>query len=132
MHLPAPKVPDVPGVANQRWPACLQGHDGVIDPDWKEDDRTLLAFPCQGSFDFLFHPLARHRRLGQDKEQLVIEADGLVNPGAEAVADFHSFRGKPALYPFTPEIGIEAFSKDVVLTRVADEAGVELEWFIEE
>jgi hypothetical protein len=33
MHLPTPKVPNVPGIANQRWPARLQGHDRVVDSD---------------------------------------------------------------------------------------------------
>src|SRR5262245_26473540 len=47
MRLPAPKVPDVPGVANERRPASLQSHHCVIDPDWKEDGGTLLAWLCR-------------------------------------------------------------------------------------
>src|SRR6266849_4716255 len=86
MRLPAPKVTNIPGITNQRWPACLHGHDRVVDPDWKEDGRALLAFPCQGGFYFLLHPLTPHRCLGQDEEQLVIESDRLINAGAEAVA----------------------------------------------
>ena len=132
MGLPAPKVANMPGVVNQRWPAGFLGHNRVVNPDRKEDGRALLAFPRQGGFDFLLHPLARHRRLGQDEEQLVIEADRLINPGAEAIADFHSFRGKPALYPFTPEIRVEVFGEGVIFTRIADETGVELEGLIEE
>src|SRR4051794_21059757 len=103
IRLPAPKVTNGPSIVNQRWPACLQGHDRIVNPDWKENGGTLLAFPCQGGFHLLLHPLARHRRLVEDEEQLVIDVDHLVNPGAEAIADFHSFRGKPAFYPFTPE-----------------------------
>src|SRR5262249_55073020 len=100
--------------------------------DWEEDSGPLLTFPCQGGFDFLFHPLTCHRRLGQDEEQLVIEANRLVNAGAKAVTDFHILRGKPAPYALILEICIQAFGKDVVLARVADEAGVELEGLIEE
>ncbi len=58
MCLPAPKVPDVPGVANQRRPARLQGHHRVVNADRKEDGGALLAFPCQGGFDLLLDPLA--------------------------------------------------------------------------
>jgi hypothetical protein len=57
MRLPAPKVPNVPGVANQRRPARLQGHHRIVDPHRKEDGGALLAFPCQGGFDFLLHSL---------------------------------------------------------------------------
>ena len=45
MGLPASKVSDGPGIANQRWLACLQGHHRVVDPDRKEDGRAMLAFP---------------------------------------------------------------------------------------
>ena len=94
MRLPAPKVSNVPGVANQRWPARLQGHHRVVNPHWKEDGGPLLAFPRQGGFDLLFHPLTRHRRLGQDEQELVIEADGLINPGTDTVANLDLREGK--------------------------------------
>src|SRR5712671_6116391 len=45
MRLPALKVANVPGIADQRRPACLQGHYRVVDPDRKENGRALLAFP---------------------------------------------------------------------------------------
>src|SRR5215510_6702256 len=60
MRLPVPKVPNVASIANQRGPARLQSHDRVVDPHWKEDGGALLAFPCQGGFDFLLDPLTRH------------------------------------------------------------------------
>src|SRR5262249_43885010 len=53
MSLPAPKVANVSGVATQCWPARLQGHDRVVDPDREEDGRALLAFPCQRGFHLL-------------------------------------------------------------------------------
>ena len=60
MHLPAPKVPNVPGIANQRWPARLQGHDRVVDLDREQNGGALLAFPCQGGFDLLLDLLTCH------------------------------------------------------------------------
>src|SRR6516162_9054908 len=50
MGLPAPKVANMPGVVNQRWPAGFLGHNRVVNPDRKEDGRALLAFPRQGGF----------------------------------------------------------------------------------
>jgi len=132
MRLPAPKVPNMPGTVNKRWPARLLRHDRVVNPNRKEDGRTLLAFPCQSGFDFLLHPLARHRRLGQNEEQLVIDADGLIYPETEAVANFHILGSKPAAHAFVLESCVQAFGKGVVLARVADEAGVELEGLIEQ
>ena len=132
MCLPAPKVANVPGVANVRWPARLQGHDRVVNPDWKQDGGALLAFPVQGGFHLLLYPLARHGCLGEDEQQLVIDADGFINPRAEAVTDFHIFRSKPAAHTLVLKICVEAFGKSAVLARIADEAGVELEGLIEE
>jgi hypothetical protein len=132
MRLPAPKVPNVACIVNQRGPARLQGHDCVVDPDGKEGGRALLPFPCQGGFYFLLNPLARHRGLGEDEKQLVIDADGLINPGAESVTNFHILGSKPAPHPFILEIRMEAFGKGAVLICVADEAGVELEGLVEE
>src|SRR5262245_31003368 len=60
MRLPAPKVANITRIANQRWPARLQGHDRVVNLDRKEDGRALLTFSCQGGFDFLLDPLTRH------------------------------------------------------------------------
>ena len=115
------------GIANQRWPARVQGHNCIVDPDRKEDGGALLAFPCQGGFDLLLHPLARHGRLRQDEEQLIIEADSLINPGTDAVADFQILGRKPAAHALVLEIRIEAFSEGMVLARIADEAGMKLD-----
>jgi hypothetical protein len=68
----------------------------------------------------------------QNEEEFVIEADGFINPGAEPVTYFHVFWGKPAPHALVLEIRIEAFGEGVVLARIADEAGVELERLIEE
>ena len=94
MCLPAPKVPNVPGVANQRWPARLYGPHRVVNLDRKEDDRTMLAFSCQGGFYFLLDPLACNRALGQDQQELVIDVDRLINAGAEAVRRFSDLPGQ--------------------------------------
>jgi hypothetical protein len=51
--------------------------------------------------------------------------------GRRRFADFQIFRGKPAAHALILEIRIEAFGNGVVLTRIADEAGVELEGLIE-
>ena len=51
MGLPAPKVAKGPCVAYQRWPARLQNHARVVNPDRKEDASVLLAVPCSGGFE---------------------------------------------------------------------------------
>ena len=45
MGLPSPKVAKVPGVTYQRWPARLQDHDRVVNPDRKEDDTQIRYEP---------------------------------------------------------------------------------------
>src|SRR5215510_16164805 len=43
ISFPAPKVANVPRIADQRWPARLQGHDRVVDSDRKQEGSALLA-----------------------------------------------------------------------------------------
>jgi len=132
MRLPAPEVSDVPRLAYQRWPPCLQGHDRVVDPHWKEDGGALLAFSCQGRFDLSLYPLTRHRSLGQNKKQLVLNADRFIDAYPYFGPYGEIFWGKPAPYTLVLEIRMKAFGKGMVLARVTDEAGVELKGLIEE
>ena len=132
VRLPAPKVANVAGIAYQRWPSRLQGHYRVVNPDRKEDGGALLAFSCQGRFDLFLYPLTRHRSLGQNEKQLVINADRFIDAYPYFGPYGEIFWGKPAPYTLVLEIRMKAFGKGMVLARVTDEAGVKLEGLIEE
>lgn len=56
-----------------------------------------------------------------------MEADGLVYPVAEAVADLEVLGGEPAAHPFVLKAGIKSVRKLLVFGGVGDEAGVELD-----
>jgi hypothetical protein len=58
--------------------------------------------------------------------------DGGINTGAELISNFHVFWRIPTPHALVLEIRIEALGKGLVLARVADKAGVELEGLIEE
>jgi hypothetical protein len=51
----------------------------------------------------------------------------LLDRVAETVTDFHIFIGKPAPHPLVLKITVQSLNKDMVLTRIANEAGVELD-----
>jgi hypothetical protein len=53
--------------------------------------------------------------------------NGGINTGAELIPNLHIFGRIPTPYALVLQIRMEAFGKGVVLTRVADKAGVELE-----
>src|SRR5271169_3535129 len=55
-----------------------------------------------------------------------MQADGLVNLLVELLAGFNIVRRKPAAHSFTLQAFVQAVGKLLVLARIADEAGVEL------
>jgi hypothetical protein len=60
-----------------------------------------------------------------------VKPDRLVDTLSESIADLEILRREPAADALVLEIGVEAFRKVLVVTRIADETGVELDWFAE-
>ena len=67
--------------------------------------------------------------LGKHQQQLVVNADGLVDGDAELVADLEVFGREPAADAFDLEVSVKPLGELLILGRVADETGVELQWF---
>jgi hypothetical protein len=84
----------------------------------------LLLFSLEGGFDFGLDPGAGDGSLGEDEEELVVEANGFINAVAKFVADFQVFGGKPGADTVGLEIGVEAIGEVLVCVGIADAARV--------
>ena len=112
----------------------LPGADGfVVDKADREQHLALLSeFFFARVRDLSFHPAAVHAVLGEDQQQAVVNADGFVNLLVNLFAASHVVRGEPAADAFVLEVGVEAVGEGLVLGRVADKAGVELDGLVQQ
>jgi hypothetical protein len=65
--------------------------------------------------------------LREDQQQLVIEADGLLDPLSDPVAGLHVFRGEPAAHASALQVGVEPLGEVLVFTGITQKAGVILD-----
>jgi hypothetical protein len=103
--LPAGEVPDVAGVPEQCWSARTALHHRVVDTDGEEDCLALwFPLPGEGGLDLLLDPLAGDGGFGEHEQELVVEADRLVNGGADARADGQVVGGEPDAHALGLEV----------------------------
>ena len=105
--------------------------DGVIQPDREQDERATPRLFVERLLDLALDPGPFDRGVGEDDEELVSNPDGLVEGGPKLVADLEILRCEPAADTFVLQVGMEALGKFMVLVRVADEAGIELDRLIQ-
>src|SRR5262249_7441100 len=70
---------------------------------------------------------AVHAGLGEDEQQLVVQPDGLIELLMNLAPALDVVRRKPAADTSVLQIGVEPVGKLLVMGRIADEAGVELD-----
>src|SRR5664280_1486005 len=73
--------------------------------------------------NFGFDPVTAHAVLGEDQQQLVMQADGLVDLLVQLAASLHFLGCEPAAHAFGLQVSMEPLGKLLVLGRVADKAG---------
>ncbi len=86
----------------------------------------LILF-SKGGLDLEFHPRASNGMLREHQQQLVIQANGLIDALPDFVTRLHVFRGKPTAHAFALQVGIEPFGKRLVTAGIANKAGVVLD-----
>ena len=118
------------GVGVEAFPG-LEGWEGD-KAEGEEHAAVFGEFVFAGFGDFGFDPFAVHAVRGEDEEECVVEADGFVDLLVDFLAGSHVVRGEPAADAGVLEVGVEAVGEALVLSGVGDEAGVELDGFIEE
>jgi hypothetical protein len=124
---PAGKVSDMshPSDVSCPWQVCLLDH--LIQGDGKEGRFVAALFFLKGGHDLSFYPLAIDGVFRKHHQELVIQADRLVNAVPELLPNFQVLRSKPASNVFGLQVGIESLGKRLILTGIADKAGVVLD-----
>src|SRR5271157_5383728 len=95
----------------------------------RDGKQELLVFPLlarTGVGNFGFDPVAAHAGLGEDEQQPVMQANGLVNLLVQLAASLDVVWREPAADAFGLQVGMEPLGKPLVFGGVADEAGVKL------
>ena len=108
--------------------------DGVHgdEADGEEDAAAFGLFALQAFADFAADPVALHGVGGEDEQEAVVDLEGLVYLVLEVAATFDVFGGVPNLEVRGAEVSVEALGEGFVVVVVADEAGLELDWLVEE
>src|SRR4051812_11503969 len=132
MVLPSAEVTDVALDAQAASPGFVCVQHGVIDPDREQNGRLARPLLIQGPRHFLLNPITGNRVFGQDQQHLVAQPDRLVDGVDDLGADRHVVRREPAAHAFVLEIGVEAVGELLVLARIADEAGEELDRLVQQ
>jgi len=103
--------------------------NGFVQAKRKEDGTPLLFLSCQSGFDFSLNPSTFKRMFGEDQQQFFMFADRFIDTSANTFSPFQVFRGIPTAYTFLLQIAIESLGKAFVFARIADKAGIVLNWF---
>jgi hypothetical protein len=77
--------------------------------------------------DLGLHPVAVHARIGQNEQQLVVDADSFVDLLADLPAGLDIVRSEPAADTTGLQVGVDTVGELLVFGRIADEARVELQ-----
>ena len=100
---------------DMRRPACFLFYHRVIDAQGEQHRLFTLPLLFHGRFHLLFNPITGHRVFRQDEQQLLMHANGLVDPDPDALPDLQIFRGKPAAHAFLLEFSVQSFGKVLIL-----------------
>ena len=99
----------------------------LIQSHWEQHCLAPLPFFLECCGDFILNPFAADGVGRHYQQQLVVQANGLVEAVPYLFAYLHIFRREPAPHTFGLQVCIEPFGKVPVFTGVADEAGIELD-----
>lgn len=114
--LPPPKVPDEAHPPYIPGPGRLLLHHGIIQPSGKQHQvlrRSLFSLKCY--FYLMLHPVSLHRLLTLDEQQLVLPLNGVVDLRGQLATRFEVVRRKPAGHSSLVQIGIQLFSKRLIV-----------------
>jgi hypothetical protein len=126
------EITDVALDAQAARPGFTGVQHGIIDPDREQNCRLARSLFIQCPRHFVLNPIAGNRVFGQDQQHLVAQPDRLVDGVDDPGADRHIVRREPAPHALVLEISVEAVGELLVLARIADEAGKELDRLVQQ
>src|SRR5450755_2199738 len=125
---PLSKVANMSLAADASSPGLLSGQDSIIQTDREKRFLSLLFLFVQCCGDFKFNPCAFNRALRENQQQFIIQADGFIDTSYNHRSWLHTMGSKPTPNAVTLQVGIQPFGECFILARIADEAGIVLNW----
>ena len=116
------------GIAVEALP--IAQHIKLHQPDRKQHPLAFLHLPFAGLGDLGLHPLAVQAVLGENQQQPVMQANGLVNLLVQLASSLDVVRREPAAYAFGLQVSMEPLGKLLVLCRIADESRSRTRWAV--
>jgi hypothetical protein len=127
MLLPTGEVSDVARPLEVGRPTGRALQHSSIKANGKQHRSVPGLLLRKSRLDLKFHPHAFDGILREHQQELVIEADGLVDALPDFVTGLHVFRSEPAAHPLALQIGIQPLGKALIFARIANKAGVVLD-----
>ena len=122
MIFPVSKVTNMPCSSDVGGPGQVGLHDHLVEFDGKEHWFVLMLFFLKSSHDFVFNPCAIDGVFREDDQELIVQANRLINAMPKLLSDLQVFRGEPAPDAFGLQVSIETLCELLVFTGIANEA----------
>ncbi len=124
---PPAKVSNMPGTTDIDSPGRICLLHRLIQRDGEKHQLVLLLFLLKSSHDFSLNPFAVDRMFREDYQELIVQANRLINIVPKTLTALQVIRSKPTTHAIALQVSIKPFSKVLILASRADKAGVVLD-----
>src|SRR5260221_13512287 len=124
---PPAKVSNMPGTTDIDSPGHICLLHRLIQRDGEKHQLVLLLFLLKSSHDFSLNPFAADRMFREDYQELIVQANRLINIVPKILTALQVLRSKPTTHAIALQVSIKPFSKVLILASRADKAGVVLD-----
>ena len=121
------EVPNMARPSQRCGPPSRTLQDRFIQPQWEKDLTFLLTFPCQSHLYFVVNPSTLDSALRENKKQLVLHMNSLVNFLPHIITWLEVVWGKPAAYAMGLQIRVQTCREAFIDIGVANETGIILD-----
>src|SRR5260370_20952399 len=90
----------------------------LIQRDGEKHQFVLLLFLLKSSHDFSLNPFAVDRMFREDYQELIVQANRLINTMPKILTDLQVLRSKPTTHAVALQVSIQPFSKVLVLASI--------------
>ena len=124
---PPAKVFNMTGTTDIDGPGQIRLLHQLIQRDGEQHQFVLLLFLLKSSHDFSLNPFAVDRMFREDYQELIVQANRLINTMPKIITDLQALRSKATTHAVALQVSIQPFSKVLVLASIANKAGVVLD-----
>src|SRR5258708_12161902 len=118
------KVSTMPGTTDIDSPGQIRLLHQLIQRDGEKHQFVLLLFLLKSSHDLPLNPFAVDRMFREDYQELIVQANRLINIVPKILTDLQVLRSKPTTHAVPLQVSIQPFSKVLALPTIPNKAGV--------